>query len=184
MRYWDARAVNPTLRSSRSLATLSERTSTQLLIPPCLPKATVVTPAASQKRIHAVPLPAAAESSRVDALAGGCNLSPTQTSPGRALGRSRKHPEPCIAHGEAGAGLWLRTTYLSAFNVSTQVIYGLPFSTICHRLNDLQARGVSSPRGLYPAGHGETLHWEVRCSFSRGKGLECKEKRSLWGSGM
>ena len=115
----------------------------------------------------------------MDALAGGCSLSLTQTSPACAPGRSRKHPKSCIAHREAGAGLQLRTTYLSAFNVSTQVIYGLPFSMICHELNDLQARGVSSPRRLYLAGQeqdGETLHWEVYCSFSQGKGLECKEK--------
>lgn len=102
--------------------------------------------------------------------------------PDRAPDRSRKHPEPCIAHRETGAGLRLRTTYLSALNVSTQVIYSLSFSTICHRPNDLQTWVVSSPRGLYPAGKaqdGETLHWEVYCSFSQGKGLEGKEKRSL-----
>lgn len=86
--------------------------------------------------------------------------------PDRAPGCSRKHPEPCIAHRETGAGLWLRTTYLSAFNVSTRVIYSLSFSMICHRPQDLQTRGVSYPRGLYPAGKvqdGETLRWEVYC---------------------
>lgn len=143
---------------------------------PCFPTATVVTPGASEKQSHAVPLPTAAESPR------GCPGQRPQSQPDTdfpccAPGRSRKHPKPCIAHREAGAGLQLRTTYLSASNVSTQVIYGLPFSMICHWLNDLQARGASSPRGLYPAGReqdGETLHWEVYCSFSWGKVLECK----------
>lgn len=95
---------------------------------------------------------------------------------------SRKHPEPCIAYRETRAGLRLRTTYLSAFNVSTRVIYSLSFSTICHWAHDLQTRGVSSPRGFYPAGKvqdGETLHWEIYCWFSQGKSLEGKEKRSL-----
>lgn len=100
---------------------------------------------------HHVPSHNHWESTWMPCLAAAISAS-HRLPPDRAPDCSRKQPEPCIAHRETGAGLWLRTTYLSAFNVSTQVIYRLSFSTICHWTHDLQTWGVSSPRGLYPAG--------------------------------
>lgn len=176
LRCWGCDVHHP--QSNRSLDTLPVRTSTQLLVPRCFPKATIVTPVTSRQRIHSISLPAAIQSPC------GCPGRWLQSQP------DTDFPWPCpwllqeapwTLHCAQGSQGWatVRTTYLSAFNVSTQVIYGLPFSMICHQLNDLQARVVSSPRGLHPAGQeqdGETLHWEVACSFSQGKGLECKEK--------
>lgn len=142
--YCDAGAAHHSLRSRGSPAMLAGRTP--ILKPNCLYHCTfwvlllslntAVTPWAP--RSHGLP--------KSRSVLRGCPGWQQQPHSGTNV------PAWCIVHGEAGAGLWLSTTFLPAFNLATQVIFRLPSSMICLWLNDPQARGVSYPRGLYPVG--------------------------------